>query len=125
MPSAIDERQLLDLVRRHQPLGVGQRDRPGVHDQPLARRHALGDGASLRHEPHVALGQQALQPCRGCRRRRACRRRSASSARMASAIALIVADRMRIGDDAVLRALDGGDLRDLRRDVARRGIRGR
>ena len=64
VPVAIDERKLLDLALDHQPLG-----RFDASARPR-RRRARSTGVIrvatvpliVRHESHVALGQQPLQP---------------------------------------------------------------
>jgi hypothetical protein len=113
----IYERQLLDLVRGHQRLGVGERGHAGVHDQPLARRHPLRDADLARHEPHVALGQQPLQALpivdHG-------QRADAGAAHRPLRLGDrgVLAHGVGVEDDSVLRAFDGEHLGHLRRDVA-------
>ncbi len=55
-PFAIDEGQLLDLAIDHHPLGFFERDRTGMHDQLVERRHALAHLLLTGDEPHVARG---------------------------------------------------------------------
>ena len=116
-PLGIDERELLDLARDHQALGVGQRHRSGVHHQRVARGHPLGNERVRRNEPDVALGQQADQAVRLVDdRQRADTGLLHESNRVGHPLRR--SDAVRIGDDAVLPALHRGDLHHLRLDVA-------
>ena len=55
----VDERQLLDLARDHQALGILERNRSDADDQLRARRHPFGHERLGADEPDVALGQDA------------------------------------------------------------------
>ena len=62
-PVRADQRELLDLALDHEALSRLGFDRSLVHDQPRDGGHAIRHARSLlRHEPHVAFGQQAGQP---------------------------------------------------------------
>ena len=114
-----DERQLLDLALDHDPLGFARVGGARVRHQTVGRRHAVGDApVAAVDEPHVPLGEQALQPPplvdddqgadtrpRHHRPRLVDRRRRR--------------DAVRIVDDAVLRALHDLDFANLRLDLAR------
>ena len=66
----VHQRQLLDLVPRHQRLGLGERKRPDVHGELRPRRHALGHRPAAVDKPHalaaefchVGLGFQPAMP---------------------------------------------------------------
>ena len=74
-------------------------------------------GVVARHEAHVALGQQPLQPPRVVDHGQRADAGALHHAR-ASPTRWSLVDGVRIGDDAVLGALDRRDLGHLRRDVA-------
>ena len=118
LAAVADERQLLDLALDHDPLGFRRIDRAGVRDEPIDRRHAVGDAeVAAADEPHVALGQQSLQPAlRVDHDQRADARPRHHRPRLVDRRAR--RDAVRIVDDAVLRAFDDLDLAHLRLDLA-------
>ena len=61
-----DERELLHLALDHDALGLGRLERATMNHEPVERRHPLRDaGVAIVHEPHVAFGEQPLQPLPG------------------------------------------------------------
>ena len=59
----VDERQLLDLALDHHALGLFRRGGAAMDDQPIERRHAIGDRrAGAVDEAQIALGEQSEQP---------------------------------------------------------------
>ena len=119
MPSASDERQLLDLALDHDPLGVLRRDRALVDDELLDGRHPVGD-AQVAGRARTADRARSAAP-------RACRSSSTTTSvptreRAISARRLVHGrgrrDAVGIADHAVLRALDDLDFAHLRLDVA-------
>jgi hypothetical protein len=113
----VDERQLLDLPRNHQLLGLAQRNRPGVHGQPLPGRHPLRDRRFVAHEPDVALGEEPDQPpaiIDHRQRAHACLLHQPDGVGNPAARG----DAAGIADDSVLPPLDGRNLGDLWLDVA-------
>jgi hypothetical protein len=114
----IHERQLLDLPLGHQPLRVLGRNRPPVDDEALDRRHPVRDAQPLlRDEPHVALGQQPLEPPRAIHHdQRPDPRAAHDRGRLLQRRRRLHVER--IGDDAVLRPLDDADFANLRLDLA-------
>jgi hypothetical protein len=113
----VDERQLLHLARDHQPLGILERNRSDADDELRARRHPIGHERLRADESDVALGQQAREaPCLVDHRQRT----DAGARHDADGLAHPAArrNRVRICDGAVLPPLDGGDLEDLRLDLA-------
>ena len=115
--TVVDERQLLDLAFDHHLLGLFERDRPGVHDELVERRHAVAHALLPGDEPHVARRQQPFQFARTVDDDQ---RADAGLLHHAAGVRQAVGrlDGVGIGDDAVLRALDDLDLAHLRRDVA-------
>ena len=116
-PGAIHEGQLLHLPLDHHPFGALDVDEPLVDGEPLARSHALGDLPASRHEAHIALGQHAPEHARVIHHGQGVNARA-----LHHGPGLVQGgpgpDRVGIGNDAVLRALDGLDLAHLRLDVA-------
>ena len=106
----VDEGKLLDLARRHHPLGVRERNLAGVDDQPIDGRHPFGNRDVAGHETHVALRQQSRQSLRLVDDDE---RPHAGALHHGDGIAdaLLCVDRVRIADDAVLGPLDRRDLR--------------
>ncbi len=113
----VDERQLLDLARDHQSLGILERNRSDADDELRARRHPIGHERLGADEPDVALGQQARETPRLVDHRQ---RADAGARHDPGGLAHPAAcrNRVRIRDGAVLAPLDGGDLEDLRLDLA-------
>ena len=89
---------------------------PVVDDQPVTRRHPHPHDRVAGDEPHVALGQQSAQPSLAIdhRQRADARPRHQTTRRVDGRVSV---NRVRVGDDAVLRPLHGRDLGDLRPDV--------
>ena len=113
----IDERQLLDLALDHHALGFFRRGAAAMDDEPIERRHAIGDrGAGAVDEAEIALGEQAEQPPAGVDDdQRPDTRPRHQRPRLRHRH--VRADAVGIGDDAVLRPLHLLDLADLRLDL--------
>ena len=60
-PSRSTSGSFLTLRSTIRSLGLGQRDRSFVQDQPIGGRHPVRHGACALDEPDVALGQQPAQ----------------------------------------------------------------
>ena len=88
-----------------------------MHDQLVERRHALAHPLLPGDEPHVARGEQPFQLARAVDHHE---RADAGFLHHAAGVGETVCrlDGVRIGDDAMLRALDDFDLAHLRGDVA-------
>ena len=114
----VHERQLLDLLLDHQALGDVERQLAMAHDELACRRHARRHRAFTRvHEPHVAFGQQALEPPRRVdhhQRARPCAPHHGHGFFQAR----LGRHGVRVADDDVLHPLDLLDLAHLRLDVA-------
>ena len=117
VPSGVQQRQLLDLVRPHGVFRLRGFGLARVRDQALARRHPRGDRSALIHEPQVARRQQPLHPPLGVDDDE---RADAGVAHPRGRFgeAGVRPDRVGIADDAVLLALDDLDLAHLRLDLA-------
>ena len=88
-----------------------------ANDEPIARRHPVGDRAGAVHEAEIARRQQAEQtPARVDDDERA----DAGAAHGLASLGerRVGPNRVRVGDDAVLPPLDALDLANLRLDVA-------
>ena len=95
------------------------RARSGRCGRPASRRGVMR--SATRSSPLTKRTSRSVSSpsAAGARRRPpACRRRCPPCGGVASETVRVVADGVRVGDDAVLRPLDGGDLGHLRRDVA-------
>ena len=113
----VDERQLLDLALDHHALGLFRRGGAAMDDEPIDRRHAIGDrGAGAVDEAEIALGEQAEQPPVGVDDDQRADARSRHQ-RPRLRHRRVRADAVGIGDDAVLRPLHLLDLADLRLDL--------
>ena len=117
-PLAIDERQFLDLVRAHHVFRAGDVGEPFADHESLARCHALGNRAGPFDEAEIAGGEEAEQAPAGVGdHQRAHAGATHGVPRLGER--RIGANRVRVGNDAVLAPLDALDLANLRLDVAR------
>ena len=120
VPSASTSGSFLILRSRHHALGFVERDRPGVHDEPVERRHALGHASRRPATNRTSrCGQQTLAAVAA----------PSTTASVPTPVCSIIAQRL--GDRRGRRAIVCGSAmtpccvrltiatsRDLRRDVA-------